>query len=298
MKSCQGILALNGEVFVTGDGPDGSALYRLRDKDRNGTLEDVKAVVQFSGRSGEHGPHGLQLGPDGMIYIAVGSHTNRTGKTGEGETYNDPYEGDLLPRYEDPGGHGRGIKAPGGTIIRTNTEGSIVETVAGGLRNAYDIVFHNSGGLFVHDADMESDVGTAWYRPTALFDVTEGAEFGWRTGWAKWPEYYVDRLPDLLDTGRGSPTGGVCYEHYMYPVRYHNTLFLADWSEGRILNVKLKPTRRRVHRGQRSVPARSTAERHRHRSRPRRCACTFAPVDAALPAVSIESFTRATCPTG
>lgn len=240
VKSCQGILALNGEVFVTGDGPDGHALYRLTDVDRNGSLEKVRAIVKFKGPAGEHGAHGLQLGPDGMIYVTLGSHTHAIGKTGPGETYNDAYEGDILPRYEDPSGHAIGVKAPGGTIIRTNIDGSIVERVAGGTRNVYDLAFHSSGHMFVHDSDMEADIGTAWYRPTALFDVTEGAEFGWRTGWAKWPEHFVDRLPNLLDTGRGSPTGAISYEHYMYPVRYQNTLFLADWSEGRILNVRLK----------------------------------------------------------
>ena len=241
VKSCQGILALNGEVFVTGDGPEGAALYRLTDVDRNGTLEQVKAIVKFKGNGGEHGPHGIRLGPDGMIYVVLGSHTQYTGESGPGETLPKTYEGDLLPRYEDPAGHGLGVKAPGGTVIRTNADGSVVERVAGGIRNAYDLVFHPNGGLFVHDADMESDFDTAWYRPTALYDVTEAGEFGWRTGWAKWPEYYYDRLPNLLETGKGSPTGAVCYEHYMFPARYHNSMFLADWSEGRILNVRLKP---------------------------------------------------------
>ncbi|MEO1616309.1 MAG: HEAT repeat domain-containing protein, partial [Planctomycetota bacterium] len=247
VQSCQGILALNGQVFVTGDGPDGTGLYRLSDLDRNGTLETVKRIVElvdYNGkpaRPGEHGPHGIRLGPDGMIYVALGSHVSAKGKVGDGETYLDSYEGDLLPRYEDPSGHGLGVKAPGGTIIRTNIDGSVIEKVAGGLRNPYDIVFHSSGSMFVHDADMEADVDTAWYRPNAVFDVTEAGEYGWRTGWAKWPEYYFDRLPDMLDTGRGSPTGGVAYDHFAFPVRYQNTLFLADWSEGRILNVRLKP---------------------------------------------------------
>ena len=240
VNSCQGILALNGEVFVTGEGPEGTALYRLSDKDRNGTLEEVKAIVKFKGQPGEHGPHGLRLGPDGMIYVVLGSYVQPKAESGPGETLVDYYEGDLLPRYQDPSGHGLNVKAPGGTIIRTDVDGSVVERVAGGLRNPYDLVFHPGGGMFVHDADMEADVDTAWYRPNALFDVTEAGEFGWRPGWAKWPEYYVDRLPEMLDTGRGSPTGAVCYEHYMFPVRYHNSFFLADWSEGRILNVRMK----------------------------------------------------------
>ncbi|MEM1227968.1 MAG: HEAT repeat domain-containing protein [Planctomycetota bacterium] len=242
VESIQGILPLNGEVFVTGNGPDGSALYRLIDEDRDGELETVKTIVQFAGSGGEHGPHGLRLGPDGMIYITLGSHVQATGQVGQGQSYRDVYEGDLLPRYEDPGGHARGIKAPGGTIIRTDTEGKVVERVAGGLRNTYDMAFHPAGGLFVHDADMEADVDTPWYRPTALLDVTEAGEYGWRTGWAKMPEHYMDRLPNLLDTGRGSPSGMECYAHFMFPVRYHDSLFLADWSEGRILNVRLKPS--------------------------------------------------------
>ncbi|MEM6691042.1 MAG: heme-binding protein, partial [Planctomycetota bacterium] len=240
VTSCQGILALNGEVVVTGFGPEGHALYRLSDEDRNGTLERVRTIVKFEGAPGEHGAHGIRLGPDGMIYVVLGGYVRATGDVGPGETLRDYYEGDLLPRYQDPSGHGLGVEAPGGTIIRTDIEGKRVERIAGGIRNAYDLVFHPSGRLLVHDSDMEADVDTAWFRPTALFDVTEGAEFGWRPGWAKWPSYYLDRLPDTLDTGRGSPTGAVCYEHYMFPVRYQNSLFLADWSEGRVLNVRLK----------------------------------------------------------
>jgi len=241
VKSCQGILPLNGEVFVTGIGPDGMGLYRLTDKDRNGTLETILKIVSFKGQPGEHGPHGITLGPDGMIYVVVGNHMQVTGTAGPGETLVDYYEGDLVPRYEDPGGHARGIKAPGGTIIRTTVDGKTVEKVAGGLRNAYDLVVHPDGGIFVHDSDMESDKDTVWYRPTGVYDITEAGEYGWRSGWAQWPEYYPDRLPMMIDTGRGSPTGGVCYEHFRFPVRYHNAMFLADWSEGRILAVRAKP---------------------------------------------------------
>ncbi len=47
VKNCHGILALSRQVFVVADGPEGVGLYRLRDEDRDGTLEDVKSLVLF-----------------------------------------------------------------------------------------------------------------------------------------------------------------------------------------------------------------------------------------------------------
>ena len=79
------------------------------------------------------------------------------------------YEGDLvLPRYEDPKGHAVGVPAPGGSILRTDTNASFVEMVAGGFRNPYDFTFNNDGELFTYDADMEWDIGAPWYRPTRV----------------------------------------------------------------------------------------------------------------------------------
>jgi putative heme-binding domain-containing protein len=240
VKNIQGILALNGEVFVTGEGPDGLGLYRLADKDRDGLLENVRTLVRFKCEVMEHGPHGIVLGPDGLIYVMLGNHTTLDGQYDSGSPHRDFYDTELLPKYEDPGGHAVGIKAPGGVVIRTDTEGSGVQLVAGGLRNPYDLAFNRDGELFIHDADMESDEGTSWYRPTRLCHVVPGGEYGWRSGWSKWPDYYVDSLPAVVETGRGSPAGIVAYNHFMFPVRYHGALFTADWSQGRILAIKLK----------------------------------------------------------
>ncbi len=241
VKNIQGILPLNGDVFVTGEGDQGSGLYRLMDQNRDGKLEQASLIVGFSGTPGEHGAHQMVLGPDGMIYVVLGNHVQVTGKIDSLSSYRTIYEGDLVqPREEDPGGHAQGIKAPGGTVIRVELSGEKVQLVAGGLRNAYDLTFHPSGGLFVHDSDMEADIGTSWHRPTGLFQVVEGGEYGWRSGWANQPEYYVDRLPSLLSTGRSSPTGCTVYSHNVFPKAYQQNLFLGDWSEGRILRVDMK----------------------------------------------------------
>ena len=50
----------------------------------------------------------------------------------------------------------------------------------------------------------------------------------------------MDQTPSVSDTGRGSPTGAVLYQHLQFPARYHDSIFLADWSEGRILSMQTK----------------------------------------------------------
>jgi putative membrane-bound dehydrogenase-like protein len=242
VKNCQGILPLNGQLYVVGSGDDGFGFYRLTDTDTDGKPDEVKLLIKFTGESHEHGPHAAVLGPDGFIYIVLGNHTKAQTESAASSPYRSAIEGDLLtPRYEDPRGHAAGIKAPGGVVIRTNTDGSVVETFAGGLRNAYDIAFNRQGDLFTYDSDMEWDAGLPWYRPTRINLLTAGAECGWRSGWAVWPEYFYDSVPSVVDTGRGSPTGVAAYHHVMFPRRYHDALFVGDWAGGRILAVRMRP---------------------------------------------------------
>ncbi len=241
VNTCQGILPLNGSIFVTGMGPEGLALYHLLDENRDGVYETTNTLLRFKGDIGEHGPHGLTLGNDGMIYVVIGNACSIQATADSTSPYLHAYEGDVVPRYEDPGGHAVGVKSPGGTVVRISVDGKTIQTVAGGLRNAYDLAFDRRGDLIVHDSDMESDIGMSWYRPTTVYHVHDGAELGWRSGWAKYPDYYLDQTRPVAKTGRGSPAGSVLYQHLQFPAEYHDTLFLADWSEGRILALRQQP---------------------------------------------------------
>ena len=241
VNTCQGILPLNGKLFVTGKGPSGVGLYRLHDPDRDGVFKVDEMLFKFQGDLSEHGPHAVRLGPDGMIYVIIGNASRCLDLAAPSSPYSVAYEGDLIKRVEDPGGHAIGVKAPGGTVIRASLSGDIIETVAGGIRNAYDFVFDQYGELFLHDSDLETNIGMAWYRPTRIYHVPGGAELGWRSGWAKFPNYFTDVVPPVIDTGRGSPSGAVLYQHFQFPARYHNAMFFADWSEGRILAAHQTP---------------------------------------------------------
>jgi len=243
VTSCQGLLALNGQVYAIGFGPEGCAIYRIADEDQDGRGEKVQKLVDFDGKPGEHGPHGLSLGPDGLIYAMIGNHSQAKGVAAKGSPYHDYYEGDLLtPKYEDPGGHAVGIKAPGGTVLRLDPEGKNIQLFSGGFRNAYDLAFNREGELFTFDSDMEWDEGLPWYRPTRLDHVYAGSEHGWRSGWSTWPDYHMDTVPPAATAGRGSPTGLEFYNHNKYPAAYANALFACDWSQGEIIAFKPKPS--------------------------------------------------------
>ena len=242
VTGCQGILPLNGDIYVTGKGPQGLGLYELKRSTLNGDKFKIsRALMRFTGEPGEHGPHGCSLGPDGKIYVIVGNGSQLVGPAGNNSPFRHPIDFDLVPRVNDPGGHATGVAAPGGTVVRIGLDGKNPEIVAGGIRNAYDLAFNANGDMFVHDSDMESDLGMAWHRSTQLFHVPMGGDLGWRSGWANCPSYCFDTNPSLVDTGRGSPTGAACYRHFLYPARYHDALFLADWSEGRILVARINP---------------------------------------------------------
>ncbi len=53
ITACQGILALNGDLFVSGLGPEGMGLYRCQDTNRDGMLNKVNPLVKFDGEPGE-----------------------------------------------------------------------------------------------------------------------------------------------------------------------------------------------------------------------------------------------------
>lgn len=216
-----------------------SGLYRLKDTDNDDQFDEITQLKEFRGH-GEHGPHSIILAPDGeSLYLVLGNHTD----VPEMDSYLLPSnwnEDNIFQLIKDPRGHANDQMAPGGFIVKTDSLGKDWQFVAGGFRNTFDITFNNDGELFAYDSDMEWDFGMPWYRPTRLLHVTKGAEFGWRTGNSKWPTYYPDNLPSLLNIGQGSPTNLMHGGKASFPANYRNSLFAFDWSFGIIYSVSLK----------------------------------------------------------
>jgi putative heme-binding domain-containing protein len=217
----------------------GRGLYRISDSDGDDIFDTKVQLRKFDEIGGEHGPHAVLLSPDGKsLRVVCGNQTPLTAYDHSRVPTN--WGEDLL--LERPIGKGfmKDTLAPGGWIAQTDPEGKSWEVIATGFRNQYDAAFNDLGDLFTYDADMEWDMNTPWYRPTRINLVASGAEFGWRHGGGKWPAYYPDSLPAVIDIGPGSPTG-VCFGYgAKFPAKYQKAFFACDWSYGKLYAVHLE----------------------------------------------------------
>jgi putative heme-binding domain-containing protein len=226
-------------VVVNSSERESNGLYRVRDTNQDDQLDSVELLKSIDG-DGEHGPHTALVSPDGKsLYIVCGNNTKPlAGATSRVPTIWD--EDQLLPRIYGVG-FMRGTPAPAGAIYRTDPEGKNWERVASGFRNEFDAAFNADGELFTFDADMEWDLGTPWYRPTRVCHVVSGSEWGWRNGSAKWPVYFADTLPPVVNVGLTSPTGIAFGYGAKFPAKYQQALYICDWTYGKMFAVHLEP---------------------------------------------------------
>ncbi len=236
-----GMLWAFDSLYVSGQGPDGQAIYRLRDTDADDTLDTATLFKRIPGGGGEHGAHALTLSPDGQsIYITNGNATPLIDGISPDSPYRNYAEDILIPRVMDPvATFFDKIKIPCGHILRTDENGTRWDLIAGGLRNAYDLDFNADGELFTYDSDMEWDVALPWYRPTRILHIVPGGEYGFREGNQKWPETYADSLPAAVNIGLGCPTGAKFGTRSTFPATYKSAFFVMDWTYGRLLAIHL-----------------------------------------------------------
>ncbi|MAG58970.1 MAG: heme-binding protein [Planctomycetes bacterium] len=242
LSGTQGLVWFGESLYglVTKNGKTPSGLYRVRDTDGDDRLDKVELLQSLEG-GGDHGWHGIVAGPRNESLYLVGGNNARAPRGIASRVPRLWSEDHLLPRMPDARGHMKGLLAPGGAVYRVEPDGRKWELITTGFRNPYDIAFNREGELFAYDADMEWDMNTPWYRPTRVCHVVSGGEYGWRNGSGKWPTYYPDSLPPVMNTGPGSPTGITFGYGAAFPRRYGDALFLSDWSYGRVYAAHLSP---------------------------------------------------------
>ena len=201
--------------------------------DENGDDVPDKKEVFFKGVQGvqhDHGMHSFIFGSDGKLYFNFGN---------EGKSLLNP-AGDTVVDVR-----GRKVVTNGkpfreGMVMRCDVDGSHVEVLAHNFRNNYEVTIDPFGTLWQSDNDDDGNKGTR------INYVMEGGNYGYKdemTG-ASWPARRTNMekdiplqhwhlndpgvVPNLLQTGSGSPTGITIYEGTLLPEVFRGQMIHAE----------------------------------------------------------------------
>jgi putative heme-binding domain-containing protein len=213
-QGAQGIWAEGRWVHWVADG----GLWRSEDTngDSIGDTRPVRLLELPTG--GEHDAHAIRRGPDGFWYMIAGNFAANLSKLA-----NDPAAPVTRPRS--------------GTLWRISPDFSKRSVWAHGMRNCYDFDFLPDGQIVTFDSDDEREATLPWYRPTRVMVLGPGSDAGWCGSAWKDDDYRVTMPQVLARLGRGSPTGVVVYDHHVFPQKYHDAIFVLDWTFGRVIAI-------------------------------------------------------------
>ena len=220
-----GISVLGNRVLVS-QSPYVWAFY-----DDNGDDKADRKEILFQGIGGEqhdHGMHAFTFGPDGKLYFNFGN---------EGKTLRDKNNKVVLDQDGDEIGPG---KYREGMIFRSDPDGSNVECLGNNFRNNYEVAVDSYGGIWQSDNDDDGNRGVR------INYVMEYGNYGFKdemtgAGWQAKRTNLEDSIPlrhwhlndpgvvpNLLQTGAGSPTGMVIYEGSLLPMPFQNQMIHSD----------------------------------------------------------------------
>ncbi len=238
LLECRGLLYAHGALYANAN--NSKTLVRLRDTLGTGQFDETSDLLKTEGGVG-HGRNHLKLGPDGWLWIAHGNNVHLPKNLSTNSPLKNFAHDRLIPCPWDAGMFDGDVLLPAGHILRMKPDGSEVQLWAGGLRNPLDVAFNEHGDLFTFDADMEWDVGCPWYMPNRVLHIVPGADYGWRHGTGRWPAWYPDTLPSVVDIGLASPTAVTFGHGAKFPAKYQKAFYICDWAYGRILAVHMTP---------------------------------------------------------
>src|SRR6185436_8406639 len=244
INSALGICVLGNRVIVSCS-PN---VFVLTDTDGDDKAD--KRELLFTGISGVQHDHGVQaftFGADGKLYFNMGNDSKQIKSPVNFKEC--PLHGEL-PKFEskvvvDTVGNevtSRGQPYRQGMAFRCNLDGSEFETLGHNFRNNYEVCVDSFGTLWQSDNDDDGNRGVR------INYVMEFGNFGytdevtgasWGTAWNKakakgipesekpfyhWYQYDPGVVPNLLQTGNGSPCGICMYEGNLLPEVFRNQI--------------------------------------------------------------------------
>lgn len=200
--------------------------------DENGDDKADKKEVLFQGIEGEqhdHGMHTFVAGPDGKWYFNFGNSGSQL-LDKDGKPVIDKVTG--LPVHH--------TNFRQGMAFRCDPDGKNVEVLGHNFRNNYEIAPDSYGTLWQSDNDDDGNKGVRInfvmeYGNYGYTDEMTGA--GWQANRTNretdipkrhWHQNDPGSIPNLLQTGAGSPTGLIVYEGKLLPEVFRNQVIHCD----------------------------------------------------------------------
>ncbi len=220
-----GIAVLGNRVIVS------QSPYVWNFYDDNGDDVADRKEIMFQGIEGEqhdHGVHAFTFGPDGKLYFNFGN-SGTTLKDKNGAVVRDQDGDEIGPK-----------KYKQGMVFRCNPDGSQVECLGDNFRNPYEVAVDSYGTLWQSDNDDDGNKGTRinYVMPYGNYGYTdEMTGAGWQSNRANREDSIPFRhwhlndpgvIPNMLQTGAGSPTGILVYEGNLLPEAFRQQLIHCD----------------------------------------------------------------------
>ncbi|GAB5441181.1 MAG: hypothetical protein Fues2KO_15300 [Fuerstiella sp.] len=239
IDSAHGVCVLGNRVIVS----VGENVFNFYDDD--GDLKPDRRDVMFTGIKGtqhDHGIHSFTFGPDGRLYFNFGNSGYELHRA-DGTLVTDIAGNEVIAKrqpYQE------------GMAFRCELDGSAVDTIGWNFRNNWELCVDSFGSVWQSDNDDDGNRGVRInyvmeYGNYGYKDELTGA--GWRSPRSGWEEEIPQRhwhlndpgvVPNLLQTGAGSPTGILCYEGQLLPEPFRNELIHCDAGPNVVRSYEVK----------------------------------------------------------
>ncbi|MEP7291226.1 MAG: PQQ-dependent sugar dehydrogenase [Chloroflexota bacterium] len=195
-----GLAWYDGNTYVS----DSGRISIVSDSDGDEKIDTITPIIEglVSLQYWGHSNNGIAFGPDGKLYVGIGSTTDHGPINSDGEAI----------------------------ILRMNPDGSQPEVFATGFRNPYDLAFSPDGALFTADNNPDRFDKTLRYLPSEELDhVQQGHFYGF-------PEVFGEPYPGNDSTApvtnffpSVASSGLVYYAADQFPEAYRNAVYVAQW---------------------------------------------------------------------
>lgn len=221
-------IALLGNKIIVSCSPN---VFVFTDENGDDVPESKEVLFQgIQGLQHDHGMHTFVFGPDGRLYFNFGNE-GKSLLNAAGDTVVDVHGYKVVS-------NGKPLQQ--GMVLRANMDGSGVEVLANNFRNNYEVAIDPYGTLWQSDNDDDGNKGTR------INYVMEFGNYGFRdemTG-ASWSSRRTNMekeiplrhwhlndpgvVPNILQTGAGSPSGMTVYEGTLLPEVFQGEMIHAE----------------------------------------------------------------------